>query len=280
MTPSEFLHAYASTTGQVLLITAGFALVEWFRPAERGQSWRRGLFNIEYLLLSQALLTVLLPFLVALIVGSLRSKFPGAFGLIKLNSMVDGGWKSLVYLLIFDFFYYWFHRLQHTWPALWEEHKLHHSETALNVTTSWRHHWLEEPIRIFFIMLPMSVAFDITPAATGVASFALMLWPFFIHANLRLSFGPLSPIIAGPQVHRIHHSFEAQHLNRNYAAFFPVWDVLFGTFFHPHPGEYPGTGLATGEQVTTLWQAALLPFPAWFGFKRSTPAAQPPAGLP
>ncbi|HEX5846775.1 MAG TPA: sterol desaturase family protein, partial [Rhodoplanes sp.] len=42
---------------------------------------------------------------------------------------------AFLLLLTFDFFYYWFHRAQHEWPWLWQVHKLHHSDRALNVTS-------------------------------------------------------------------------------------------------------------------------------------------------
>jgi sterol desaturase/sphingolipid hydroxylase (fatty acid hydroxylase superfamily) len=64
-------------------------------------------------------------------------------------------------------------------------------------------------------------------------------WTFLIHANLKLSLGPLSWLVDGPQVHRIHHSQLPQHFDRNFAAFFPIWDVLFGTYYHPARGEFP-----------------------------------------
>src|SRR5215471_5219333 len=34
-----------------------------------------------------------------------------------------------------------------------------------------------------------------------------------------------------------------EHWNRNFAAFFPIWDWLFGTVYIPKPMEYPPVGL-------------------------------------
>jgi hypothetical protein len=98
----------------------------------------------------------------------------------------------------------------------------------------------------------------------------------FIHANLRLSLGPVSPVVAGPQLHRIHHSLEPRHRDRNYAAFFPLWDVLFGSYYAPKRDEYPRTGLATGERVTSIGQALWLPFATWFGRREPKPPATAP----
>jgi sterol desaturase/sphingolipid hydroxylase (fatty acid hydroxylase superfamily) len=66
-------------------------------------------------------------------------------------------------------------------------------------------------------------------------------------------------------MHRIHHSREPQHRDRNLAFIFPLWDVLFGTYYHPHPTEYPATGLASGERLATPLQAIAWPFFRWSG---------------
>src|SRR5947209_7784814 len=38
----------------------------------------------------------------------------------------------LLAAFVFDFFYYWMHRLQHALPLLWREHSVHHSIRELN----------------------------------------------------------------------------------------------------------------------------------------------------
>ena len=269
----ELLRGYAANMAELLLIFVGFALIERGRPAERDQPLSASAFNVKYLFVYQLINLLLLPVLTALVVDRLRAAVPGAFGLVKIDGLLDGAWKTVAFFFVYDFFYYWFHRLQHASPALWSQHKLHHSEEALNATTTFRHHWLEDLMRVFLIVLPMSIAFDLKPASAGFAAFVVGLWPVFIHANLRLHFGPLARLIAGPQLHRIHHSVEAHHLDRNLAAFFPLWDQLFGTYHHPRPGEYPRTGLASGQRVTTIGQALWLPFGEWFA--RGKPPAPP-----
>ncbi len=193
MTMLELLRAFAVNMGVVLLVYAGFALLERGRPAERGQPFSAVVFNIEYLLIYQLINLMLLPVLTALAVERLRAMFPGAFGLIKVEGLLDGAWKTVAFFFVYDFFYYWFHRLQHGSPFLWAQHKLHHSEYSLNATTALRHHWLEDLLRVFFIVLPMSMAFDLKPVGAGFVAFVVgVLWPVFIHANLRLRLGPLA----------------------------------------------------------------------------------------
>ena len=271
----DLLYNYVWGTGQIVLLYAGFAVFEKMRPAEAGQPWRASWFNVKYLFIYQAVNALFLPLVTALIVGRLRQVFPQAFGLIDLDSVLDGLWRLLAFLFVYDFFYYWFHRLQHEWGLLWPQHQLHHSEESLNATTTLRHHWLEDMLRVVTIVLPMSMLFNLTSYGAGAVAFVIGLWPIFIHANVRLPLGPFTRVVAGPQVHRIHHSIEARHIDHNYAAFFPLWDQLFGTFYHPQRDEYPRTGLASGERVTTLTQAMWLPFGIWFRRWREARKSRP-----
>jgi sterol desaturase/sphingolipid hydroxylase (fatty acid hydroxylase superfamily) len=54
----------------------------------------------------------------------------------------------------------------------------------------------------------------------------------FVHANVRLRFGPLRWLIVTPEYHHWHHANEPAHRNRNYAGL-PVIDALFGTMHLP-----------------------------------------------
>ena len=129
----------------------------------------------------------------------------------------------------------------------------------MNASTAIRHHWLEMFIRIPAVMIPMAIAFKLDPFPTGALGALFTTWGYFIHANLRLQMGSLSPLIGGPQVHRIHHSRLGEHRDKNFAAFFPVWDILFGTYYHPKRDEFPATGIE-GERLATATRASFLPF--------------------
>ncbi|MEO6748416.1 MAG: sterol desaturase family protein [Casimicrobiaceae bacterium] len=255
---------YAQMLAQALVVYVVFLGIERLLPAERGQPMRDWWFNIRYQAFSYYfVLLFVYPALVALTIGALRSAHPGWFGLLHIDGKVDAALSLVVFFFIYDFFYYWFHRLQHRSPLLWQQHKLHHSEESLNATTAMRHHWLEEMLRIFFVGIPMALVFGLTPVTAGWLGAALIYWPYFIHANLRLPLGHLTRVVVGPQAHRIHHSRDAAHADRNFAAVFPLWDLLFGTFCAPRAGEYPRTGLTSGERVTSFWQANVLPFTGW-----------------
>lgn len=231
--------------------------IEFFLPAEKKQPLERIGFNVAYTALFLLLTNLLVPPLQNLI-----KPVTEHFGLAIPFSFPDTTLGRLLQVLAFffviDFLYYWFHRSQHRFNLLWAQHRVHHSEYSLNVTTGNRHHWIEEPLRVFAVWLPFGLVFQ-QPAMAGWLWSAFLLWGYFIHMNLRISFGPFTPFFCGPQLHRIHHSMQPEHLDRNFAAFFPLFDVLFGTYCKPKPGEYPGTGLVDGEDLNGLVRASISP---------------------
>ena len=176
----------------------------------------------------------------------------------------------LAWLLLYDLLYYGLHRLQHS-RFLWPAHALHHADPGLSATTTIRDHWLEEVMRLVVIYAPLGfVAFgDLSRPLSSfdLGVFGLVAYyPIFLHSNLPIGFGPLNRLIASPQTHRIHHSIEPQHRDRNFATFFPVIDLLFGTYWHPRRGEFPETGV--GELAGRKMGVAsfnLYPFRVWLG---------------
>jgi sterol desaturase/sphingolipid hydroxylase (fatty acid hydroxylase superfamily) len=177
-------------------------------------------------------------------------------------ALPSAGWglllSVLVYLLAMDLGEYLFHRAQHAVPALWAMHSLHHSDPAMDVTTTVRHFWAEPLIKSVTVWLAVGLVLDAPPTALAVYAI-LSSWHFLAHANVRLGFGRFSWLLNAPQYHRLHHSREARHFDVNFSALFPIFDVISGAYRRPEPGEYPPTGLDTGEAPATLVQAALWP---------------------
>lgn len=249
-----------------------FMVAEQIIPAERKQSFRGAFFNARYTLL----FFVVTPFVLVwptFIAGKIASATNGSLLSMNLDSLrlgvnfIDWPVRNLllpfVPMFVFDFFYYWHHRLQHQVPGFWAQHKLHHMDENLCCLTNLRHHWLEDGIRVFTITVPMTFLIALTPVQGAFVAMAIAQWAVFIHSNLRIPLGPLTPVFAGPQLHRIHHSREVEHTNRNYAAFFPLWDIIFGTYYRPARHEWPQSGLPTRETVHDLWTATMLPFRGW-----------------
>lgn len=253
------------------IIVLGFTVVELLIPAQRRQlvaeHFSNAAYNVLYFMLTP--FAMILPS--ALVVAFARSFGPGLVHL-NLDGLTAGigalSWPirnlflPLVPLFVTDFFYYWHHRLQHRVPALWTSHRLHHGIESLRALASYRVHWLEEPLRVFTMTLPMALLFDINAVQGAWIAFALAQMGLLIHANVRIPYGPLTPVFAGPQLHRLHHSKAPEHRDKNYAANFPIWDILFGTYVAPRRAEWPPTGLPDGDRSHSIPYELGYPFVA------------------
>jgi sterol desaturase/sphingolipid hydroxylase (fatty acid hydroxylase superfamily) len=161
----------------------------------------------------------------------------------------EGWWfpfSLLIYLVIFDLQQYAVHRLAHRNAFFWSMHSLHHSARVVTVSSCTRHFWLEGVAGVA-LGLPLGLALSVPVEILIVAAPLRSIIVALAHANVRASFGFLSLLVTGPQYHRIHHSSRPEHIDKNFAELFPLWDVIFGTAWRPKPDEFPATGLASGD---------------------------------
>jgi len=256
---------FLASLPQIAVWTIVLGVAERFYPAVEFKSLRGWLFNVKASLLNLAG-GALAGAVGAYIGEQIRNALGG--GLIHLTAEQTSGVSGavgvpLMVALCYDFFYYWFHRAQHSYPALWAIHKLHHMDEGINISTPARHHWLEIFARIPTVAIPMAVLLDVTTVSGAVVGMLLVGQQMFNHANLKITFGRLSWLFTGTQLHRIHHSRLPEHQDKNFAAVFPIWDLMFGTYFHPRPKEFPPTGVEGEPDVHTVWAASLLPFRVW-----------------
>ena len=66
-------------------------------------------------------------------------------------------------------------------------------------------------------------------------------------------------MIVDPRFHRIHHSLEPRHFDRNFAVCFSFWDSLFGTAYWPKKGEWPAVGVKEYPAPRNFWEYLMLP---------------------
>lgn len=196
-------------------------------------------------------------------------------GWIHLRS--DGWWFLLsvgVVILAMDFYSYLLHRAQHKFAVLWAMHSLHHSAEALSIITGARHFWLEDALNTAVFPV-MGIIFNI-PQEVLLTVAAIYLVPdgLLSHLNVRVSLGRFALVLNNPQYHRIHHSLEAQHYNKNFCKMLPLFDVIFGTVWKPGKDEFPMTGLAD-EKATGLIDGIIWPVRhkfSWAASRSSGPA--------
>ena len=134
-------------------------------------------------------------------------------------------------LALGDLTVYLIHRLQHTVRWLWRFHAVHHSAEDMDWLIGLRFH----PIDLFVLRLaslgPL-VALNLRPSAIGVFVAASAWQAWLVHANIRVSYGPLRWLVVSPEFHHWHHSAEGEAHDRNYASLVASWDVLWPRLHH------------------------------------------------
>lgn len=160
-------------------------------------------------------------------------------------------------LFLVDGLYYVYHRLQHSVPLLWRIHALHHSDPAVNVTTSRRTHFLERPLQFLLLALPVLWLLGVNAEGAALFSLAGPFLLYFAHVDVRLPLGPLTAVVVGPQYHRVHHALDSREHGVNFAQAFPLFDIVGGTYRRPRPGEYVETGIEGCKSAEQRWKPIL-----------------------
>jgi len=80
---------------------------------------------------------------------------------------------------------------------------------------------------------------------------------YFSHLDVKLSLGPLTPLVVGPQYHRVHHALDSHEHGVNFAQAFPVLDWIGGTYRRPRPGEFVATGVEGCDTAAGCWRPIL-----------------------
>lgn len=164
--------------------------------------------------------------------------------------------QAILVLLITDFYMYWVHRLFHR-GRLWRFHAVHHAPTRVDWLTCVRFH----PVNVaaYATMANvLTIMMGFSPAVLVFLGPFNVIWSGLVHANLNWDFGPFRYVLASPVFHRWHHSDVV--MDKNFAATFPVLDLLFGTFYMPK-GELPlTTGTPHDPVPDTLWGQLIYPF--------------------
>lgn len=178
------------------------------------------------------------------VVGGLHLLFDRATGGYRIPWIVDlplAG-KVIFSVLAFDALAWFHHWVRHKVRVFWHFHAIHHSQREMNVFTDMRVHAGDYLISEAVAFVPMIASGMMPFAVMGVG--AIRWWyTRLIHANIRTNFGALRHVLVTPQFHRIHHSIEERHQDKNFGVVFSIWDRLCGTL-HPHYDEYPETGVA------------------------------------
>lgn len=176
-----------------------------------------------------------------------------------------------VYLtLSYDLVNYWEHRFEHRF--LWPVHAVHHAPTELHAANSFHHPLQMVGIFVFQSLHYSLIKLDSYTLPVLAGSF-IAVWAYLDHAPIRIGLGPLRRILVDPQYHRIHHSLEPRHFNKNFAPTFSIWDQLFGTAYFPDKDEYPEVGVAGLSTPRSMWSVLVMPFEIILANRRNPPSS-------
>jgi len=151
--------------------------------------------------------------------------------------------QCVLFLVVHDFYIYWFHRWQHRNQFLWRIHEAHHSTTEVDWLSGSRSHPMEILINQTVEYLPL-VLFA-SPEVAALKGSIDALWGMYIHSNIDVRSGALQYVINGPEMHRWHHAHDDDAHNMNFSTKLAIWDYLFGTAFRPSDRKPSSYGLGS-----------------------------------
>ncbi len=140
----------------------------------------------------------------------------------------DAWWVWVAGVLLYDFLYYWYHRLGHEVNVLWAAHVVHHQSEDYNLSTALRQ-TSSSYLLSWVFYLPMALL-GFPPELFLAVSLIDLLYQFWIHTEQVGSLGVLDRVLATPSNHRVHHAVNDRYVDRNYGGILILWDRLFGTF--------------------------------------------------
>jgi sterol desaturase/sphingolipid hydroxylase (fatty acid hydroxylase superfamily) len=154
------------------------------------------------------------------VAGALRMEGVHPFNLESLAANMPPLASFLLYLVVLDFFDYWFHRAQHKFRWWWGLHSLHHSQQDMNLWSDDRNHLLDDLLRDVYLAC--------IALAIGVAPGQYVLLVSVSRA--------LQSLLVSPRFHRTHHAVGIGHESKgrdvggcNFGVLLPVWDMVFRT---------------------------------------------------
>lgn len=204
-----------------------------------------------------ALLVLAMPLLAIPLAGPLRSiwqmlEFVPILDLTGLPPALLVAYLAISY----DFVNYWEHRFEHRF--LWPIHAVHHAPTELHAANAYFH-----PLQSVSLFVFHSLHYSLIEVESYelpvLVSLAIGFWALFVHSPTRVHLGPLRRIIVDPRFHRIHHSTEERHFDKNFAPVFSIWDQLFGTAHFPSEHEHPDVGIEGVTPPRSPWSLLVLP---------------------
>lgn len=136
---------------------------------------------------------------------------------------------GIIAFLVYDFFYYWYHRLSHEINFFWAGHSIHHQSEDYNLVVALRQPGINSLFTWVFYV-PMAVL-GFSPWMFLAVAQLNLVYQFWVHTQ---AIGKLPRwyeyIFSTPSHHRVHHAINPQYIDKNHGGVFILFDRWFSTF--------------------------------------------------
>lgn len=151
-----------------------------------------------------------------------------------------------------EFFYYATHWYNHNINLGWCTHVVHHSPTRMNLTVGYRL-GVTRLISLAWLVFMPSVLLGFKPELMASIIGIILLYQFFIHTVVVPPLGKLEFILNTPSNHRVHHSSDVIHYDKNLGGLTMLFDHLFGTYEKEPVGGVTHYGLSDVMEKKSIW---------------------------
>ena len=237
-------------------------LLQWKWPLRRQyfpavRRWIRNAILAAPGLFVSRLILVPIPFFISLWANRHHFGLFHWLGLPTLLTIFAG-------VLLYDYAYYWWHKMMHLVPFFWRFHNVHHTDLDMDVSTASRFHLGEVLFSIFFRVAVVGLL-GLSIWTLAIYELIFSLANQFQHSNWRLPIRVeriLNLAFVTPRMHGTHHSIVQGETNSNWGTVFCWWDHFHHTIRIDVPQDALTIGVAAyrEEAELTFGKLFLLPF--------------------
>jgi sterol desaturase/sphingolipid hydroxylase (fatty acid hydroxylase superfamily) len=187
---------------------------------------------------------------------------------VGLFTRIDPGFPVILVttVLAFELLGYLVHYLLHRFPWLWRIHVVHHSDTELDFTSTYRNHPLEL-LLVSAATFPLIAVLGPPVVAVTIYQVCRVSVNILSHSNVYLPESMdrwLRYVIVTPDFHRCHHCAQREFTDSNYGSVLTLFDYLFGTAsrkpFVEHSTMKIGLHYFRDKRDSRFDQLLLMPF--------------------
>lgn len=138
----------------------------------------------------------------------------------------------IFHFLAWTFLLYWIHRIGHKTPYVKRWHWDHHSYIVRNGSPGW--HWNNlflfndtwtSTLDLYVTEVIPTFLYSLITGQWWIFIF-YYLWAALVQESIEHNKNFDLPLFTSGRWHLVHH----RHPNKNLGLFFPIWDILFGTY--------------------------------------------------